>query len=374
MKITTIRIYFILVSLALLPIIVQSCDKDDNVSSQPPQFERITQIDNLEKNISTGDMGDWISIQGSNLESTKEIIFNDVSINMLDVYYENDILYLQIPVLMPTDINNKIKVVTQSGEFEFDFIINIPDIKLTNMFNEYTLPGDTMKIYGDFFELYKVNSTNTVIKFKDIEKPVINVGKNYITVQVPNLVEPNIKLTLYNKEFDASATCPGYYQDRQNMITNFDDIAYTGGDGAQFVGLWDNPKPISGKYSLLTVGSQGSGWAYMLGTGYNYTVDMKDNPNKYEIKFELNMINPIMNTKFFVYNYWNYTPAEITAADLVVQNPGVWETIAIPLSRLIPIDFKGDKGAIGSFNIRIDSPTGEPIKMGWDNFRISLKD
>ena len=67
------------------------------------------------------------------------------------------------------------------------------------------------------------------------------------------------------------------------MITNFDDIAYTGGDGAQFVGLWDNPKPISGRYSLLTVGSQGSGWAYMLGTGYNYTNDMKDNPNKYEI-------------------------------------------------------------------------------------------
>jgi hypothetical protein len=177
-----------------------------------------------------------------------------------------------------------------------------------------------------------------------------------------------------NKKYNATAACPGYYQDRQNMVTNFDDIPYTGSDGVQYVGAWTKPKPTSGQYSLLVVGDGGSGWSYLLGTGYNYTNDMKDNPDKYEIKFELNMITPIMKTKFYFYNYWNHTPAEITAADLVVQNIGVWQTIRIPLERVIPVGFTGNKDYIGSFNIRIESPAGESVNMGWDNFRISLKD
>ena len=111
-----------------------------------------------------------------------------------------------------------------------------------------------------------------------------------------------------------------------------------------------------------------------MGTGVSYTSDMKDHPDKYEVKFELNMITPIMKTKFYIYNYWNHTPAEITAADLVVQNLGTWQTVKITLERIIPLNFAGNKDYIGSFNIRIESPAGEPVSMGWDNFRISLKD
>lgn len=352
---------------------ISSCKDDENLQGLP-KFSKISPLKQLETSISTGNMGDWVAIQGENLEAVQTVMFNDVSVNMKDVYYENNILYLQVPKLMPKSVTNKVKVATASGEVEYNFTVNIPNLKLTGMFNEYTPAGDTLKIYGDFFKLYEVDKTNTVVSFKGVEQPVIQAGENFITVKVPANVEPNLKLTVTNKKYNATAACPGYYQDRQFLITNFDDVEYTGGDGAAFVGAWKNPKAISGKYSLLKVGLEGSGWSYLIGTGVFYTADMKDHPEKYEIKFELNMITPIMKTKFYIYNYWNNPPAEITAADLVVQNMGIWQTVKIPLERVIPINFTGNKDYIGSFNIRIESPAGEAVNMGWDNFRIALKD
>jgi len=362
-----------LLFIAAMFLTLASCTKKESLPD-PPKFSKISPLKELGTSISTGNMGDWVAIQGENLETVQTITFNDALVNLNDIYYENNAIYMQIPVLMPKEITNKVKVVTGSGEVEFNFTVNIPNLKLTGMFNEFTIPGDTLKMYGDFFKLYEVDKTNTVVSFNGIEQPVIQVGDNFITVKVPVNVEPNIKLTVKNSKYNATAVCPGYYQDRQFLITNFDDKPYTGGDGASFVGAWTDPKPISGKFTYLTVGTGGSGWSYLMSTGAAYTADMKDNPNKYEIKFELDMITPIMKTKFYFYNYWNHNPAEITAADLVVQNLGVWQTIKIPLERLIPMNFTGNKANIGSLNIRIESPAGESVAIGWDNFRISLKD
>lgn len=373
MKNIQIRKIVAFLFIAAMFLAISSCSKDDSLPGLP-KVSKISPLKELGTTISEGNMGDWIAIQGDNLETAKTIMFNDASVDMQGVYYENNVLYLQIPVVMPTDITNKVKVVTASGEMEFSFNVNIPNLKLTGMFNEYTPAGDTLKIYGDFFKLYEVDKTNTVVSFNGIEQPVIQVGANFLTVKVPANVTQNIKLTVINNKYKASAVCPGYFQDRQFLITNFDDVAYTGSDGAKFVGAWTNPKPISGKFTYLTVGPEGSGWSYLMSTGVSYTSDMKDHPDKYEVKFELNMITPIMKTKFYIYNYWNYTPAEITAADLVVQNVGVWQTLKIPLERIIPLNFSGNKDYIGSFNIRIESPAGESVAMGWDNFRISLKD
>ena len=287
--------------IAVMFLAISSCNKKDSLP-EPPTFAKISTLKELSTSISTGNMGDWIAIQGSNLETAQSILFNDVPVDMKEVYYENNVLYLQVPKVMPVLLTNKAKVVTASGEVSFDFSVSIPNIKLTGMFNEYTKPGDTLKIYGDFFKLYEVDKTNTVVSFSGIEQPVIQVGDNFITVKVPLNVTPDIKLTVINKKFNASAVCPGYYQDRQLLITNFDDVPYNGSDGASFVGAWTNPKPISGKYTLLKVGVEGSGWSYLMSTGANYTADMKDHPDKYVIKFELNMITPIMKTKFYIYN------------------------------------------------------------------------
>ena len=356
-----------------LLVSMSSCSKKDQLPGQPT-LNSISAIKNLTVPITGGNMGDWIAISGENLENVSKIQFNDVDVNLLDVYYEKKILYLQVPIAMPTAITDKVKITTTSGSVEYNYKVAIPNLKLTGMFNEYTAPGDTLKIYGSFFKLYKVDKTNTVVSFGGAENPVIDAGDNYLTVKVPQNAASNVKLKVVNKAFNVTADCPGYYQDRQFMITNFDDVPYTGGDGASFVGAWTNPKPVSGKYTYLKVGNGGSGWSYLMSTGASYTADMKDNPNKYVVKFELNMITPIMKTKFYIYNYWNYNPAEITAADLVVQNLGVWQTISIPLERIIPMNFTGNKAYIGSFNIRIESPAGEPVNMCWDNFRVSKKD
>lgn len=350
-----------------------SCSNEEDLPMSPA-FQKITPLKDPTTSIKVGEMGDWVAIHGQNLETVSSILFNDIAVDMEEIYFEDGVIYLQVPVAMPGSINNKVVLTTSSGQFDFDFTVNIPKLKITGMFNEYTAPGDTLKIYGDFFKLYEVDKTTTTVAFGNLENPVIDAGNNYLTVKVPPTAGENLKLKVINKKYNTEASCPGYYRDRQNLITNYDDVPYKGSDGAVYVGSWIDPKPMSGKYSLVNIGSQGSGWHYMIGTGYSYSNDMKDNPDKYQLKFEINMVKPIMKTKLYIYNYWNHTPAEITAQDLVVQNNGMWQTLSIPLERIIPVGFTGNKSYIGSFNIRVDSPVGEAVLIGWDNFRISLED
>ena len=190
--------------IAAMFLAISSCNKKDTLPGLPI-FSKISTLKELGTTITTGNMGDWVAIQGENLETAKTINFNDVSVNLNDIYYENNAIYLQIPIVMPKQITNKVKVSTASGDIEFNFGVNIPNLKLTGMFNEYTIPGDTLKIYGDFFKLYEVDKSNTVVSFKGIEQPVIQVGTNFLTVKVPVNVESNIKLTVKNNKYNASA-------------------------------------------------------------------------------------------------------------------------------------------------------------------------
>ena len=47
------------------------------------------------------------------------------------------------------------------------------------MFNEYTAPGDTIMIYGDFFNLYEIDSLNAVVDFNGKVSPVIKSANKY---------------------------------------------------------------------------------------------------------------------------------------------------------------------------------------------------
>lgn len=378
MKTINIKRDILLLLVALLVISVVSC-KNDEVLPDPPTFSKVTTIKDLGTTISSGNMGDWIAIQGANLEQADSILFNDVTVQMKDAYYENNVLYMQIPIKLPQTITDKVTVMTKGGSTSFDFKVNIPDLQLTSMFNEYTLPGDTIKIYGKFITLYEVNSSNTVVSFGGKESPVIKATDNYITAKVPLDVQPDVRVKAINKKYNVEAVCAGYYQDKHNVITTFDsDYPYTSGTAQQWIGEWANPKPTSGKYLRFEVDQatypDGLGWFYIFESGVNYTMDMMQHPDKYTLKFELNMSLPIKTTQFFIYYYWAVAPNPIGGDYFTVQNFGTWQTVNIPLEKIIPLGYTGTTTNY-SLNIRVeDFAPVEKIAMYFDNFRIYEKE
>ncbi len=374
METINIKKNILLMLLAILIISVVSC-KDDEDLPNPPTFSKVTTIKEMGTSITNGNMGDWIAIQGANLDQVDSILFNDVTVPMKDAYYEKNVLYTQVPVKLPKTVNNKITIKTRGGDTSFDFKVNIPNLQLTSMFNEYTLPGDTIKIYGKFITLYEVDKSNTVVSFGGKETPVIKATDTYITAKVPMDVQPNVRVKAINKKYSVEAVCAGYYQDKHNVITTFDsDYPYTSSTAQQWVGEWKTPKPTSGKYLRFEVDQatypNGLGWFYIFESSMNYSLDMMQHPDKYTLKFELNMNLPIKTTQFFIYYYWAVAPTPIGGNYFTVQNLGTWQTVNIPLEKIIPLGYTGTSTNY-SLNMRVeDFAPVEQIAMYFDNFRI----
>lgn len=366
-----------IILVAFFCVSISSCKKDEE-KFEAPKGKMISTVKNLDVPISGGDMGDWIAIHGSNLKSTEMIMFNDIQADIRQIYFENDIMYLQVPIKMPEEVNNKVVVKTKGGEVSYDFSVSIPNLEMTSMFNEYTLPGDTIKLYGKFLRLYEVDSLNTVVSFGGIESKVIEVGETYLTAKVPANVQSNVKVQVINSKFNARAVCPGYYQDKNNVITTFDaDFPYNGTTGAQWVGEWTSPKPTSKKYLRFEVDQtrypNGLGWFYLFESGVQYTLDMVQHPENYVLKFELNMTVPIQRTSFFLYYYWAVAPVPLGGESFNVQTPGLWQTVSIPLEKIIP---PGNTGTSTSYslNMRVENYAPvERVAMFFDNFRVYKK-
>ncbi len=352
--------------------------KKDNVKIDKPVVSKVTTIKNMDSTIVEGNMGDWIAIHGTSLAEIKEMRFNDVEVDMEEIYEENNVVFVQIPIKLAQDITNKLYVTTFGGTTEFVFTVNSPALELTTMFNEYTLPGDTIRIYGKFLKLYEVDSSTAVVKFGNIETPVITATETYITAQVPHNVQPNVKVKLKSNKYNTEATCMGYYQDKNNVITTFDaDFPYTHSTGQQFVGAWTTPEPTSGRYIRFEVNQStypnGLGWFYLMENSYNYQLDMVQHPENYVLKFELNMGLPIRATKFFIYYYWAVSPVGIGGELFTVQNLNTWQTVSIPLEKIIPM---GNTGTSTNFslNFRVENfAPVEQVAMYFDNFRIYKK-
>ncbi len=364
-----------LIVLTLLTIAVTSCKKDNEDLPGMPTFSQVTTIKDLKTPIAGGNMGDWIAIRGTNLQQTDSILFNDVAVNIRDAYYQDSVLYIQVPIKLPMNVNNKITVKTKGGDIAFDFKVNIPDLQLTSIFNEYTPPGDSIKIYGKFIKLYEIDSLNTVVSFGGKESPVIKATDTYITTRVPLDVQSNVKVKAINKKFNVEASCQGYYQDKHGVITTFDsDYPYISSTGQQWVGDWKKPKPTSGKYLRFEVDQatypNGLGWFYFFTSDVKYTLDMLQHPDKYTLKFELNMALPVKTTAFFIYYYWAVAPNPMSGETFNVQNLNVWQTVNIPLEKIIPLGYTGTWTDY-SLNIRVeDYAPVEQIAMYFDNFRI----
>lgn len=148
-----------------------------------------------------------------------------------------------------------------------------PDLKLTRMFNEYTKPGDTIMIYGDFFNLYEIDSLNAVVDFNGKISKVITSSNTYLTAQVPKDVDKNIKVKVKGMKYDVEAVCPGRYYDREFMIMDFDELLPT--SMTNVVTDEKDKQRLSGNFLRINNDSEYSGWWYIAERGdIQYTTDM----------------------------------------------------------------------------------------------------
>lgn len=361
-------------AVALLCIFVAACsDDDDNMS--PISLERITAVGDLSTPIAEADLGDIIAIHGTglNLYNIDSVLINDVKAEKGEMYAENNVLYLKIPVKLAVNITDKIYIYNSTGCVELPFKANAPALKLDRMFNEYTRPGDTIMIYGDFFNLYEIDSLHAEVDFNGKVSKVISSANNYLTAQVPKNVDKNIKVKVRGLKYDVEATCPGRYYDSECIIMNFDDVP---SDNMTYVVTDENDKSrLSGNFLRVDDKAEWSGWWYIAEKWpVPYTDDMLDNYQDYVIKCEFRTSNQLITDKikFCNYLFWDAAPMEWVSSDFTIQNFNRWETITLPFVVNRSSTYK-DNSYYHSFNMRLEIDSSIARNFAFDNIRVCRK-
>ncbi len=367
------RIFYRVATVALL-LSLSACTKDGH-EFVPITIDGVTTIADQTTQISQAAMGDFIAIHGEGLDKANisSIRINDIEVALDEVYTENNTLYLKIPVTLPEEKTDKIYITNEKGTTEISFVTIAPDLKLERMFNEYTAPGDTLVIYGQFFELYDINAESATVYFGDKPSKVITSSDTHLTTEVPEDVDKNIKVRLVSDKHGVEAVCPGYYYDRQCMIMDFDTLVPS--DAQYVVTDPEDQQRLSGNFLRIDPNSGWSSWWYIAQIGNTaVTDDMLDNYQDYEVKMEFRSANQLIDgkIKFCTYLFWDAAPMEWSPSDIKFQNFSRWETITVPFvvnrSKSYPENYR-----YHSFNIRLESSQEYTRNFCIDNVRICKK-
>ena len=340
----------------------------------PIKITGVTTIADPNTLISEAALGDFIAIHGQGLDkhNISSILVNDVNVDLGEVYTENSTVFMKIPVVLPIEVTDKIYITNDKGTQTIPFHTVAPNLVLERMFNEYTAPGDTLVVYGQFFELYEINSENATVYFGDKPSKIIASSDTYFTTEVPKDVEKNIKVSVKGEKHSVEAVCPGFYYDSHCMVMDFDTKVP---DSSYIVTDPEDKFRLSGNFLRIDATSEWSGWWYIASIGgTELTDDMLDHPEKYEVKMEFCSANTLVNgkIKFCTYLFWDAAPMEWTPSDIVFQNFNRWETITLPLVVNRSSTYT-DNGYYHSFNIRLESEESYSRNFCMDNIRIYEK-
>jgi len=358
----------------LFTYVFASCSKDNDDSS-PITLSGVTTIKDMKTLITSASLGDFIAIHGTGLSvyNIDSVLVNDVKADLQEVYMVDSILYMKIPVKLPVKETDKIYIFSKNGHQEIPLKCVPPDLYLERMFNEYTHPGDTIMIYGDYFNLYEINSKNGVVDFNGKTSPVIASGDKYLTARVPLDVDKDIKVKVKSLKYGAEATCPGRYYDNECMIMDFD--VRKPSSMANVATDTSDKNRLSGNYLHINDKSAYSGWWYIAEIGNcPFTDDMLDHSDQYVIKCEFKTSNQFIKDKirFCNYLYWAADPMYWVATDFTVQNFNRWETITLPFVRNISTTYP-ENYRYHSFNMRLEIDPTIARDFAFDNIRVCKK-
>ena len=97
---------------------------------------------------------DMIKLTGENLSHARKVMLNDVEIALSEVYATAHAVYFPIPRTIPGEVNNKLYYETELGNTSVDFTVQIPEVSISGLYNEFALPGSSIKVNGAYFDLY----------------------------------------------------------------------------------------------------------------------------------------------------------------------------------------------------------------------------
>ena len=312
-----------------------------------------------------GVLNQMIHIKGQNLANAKKIRFNDVDVDVRQVYATTDEAWVKIPRVIPGVQNDILLYETDKGTTEINFPVSIPSVEIEGLKNEFALQGNQVQITSDYMDLYGFNDTTETSPAKVYIENVDagyrkeihcdSCSEKFTSIVIPEDCPDNslIHFSWHEISGDKTATLP-YRMTDQLMFGNFGSDINCWNDWGKGL-VTDGTKsgdPESLGFAFLRVKGTYDAWSWnSTGFGRNWKwLDASAHPENYVMKFEVatNSSNPFNNygdngasgSKNGGYNFTLQAGGkgrcQFDPVSMGINNTyGKWVTVSIPLTDVL---------------------------------------
>lgn len=312
-----------------------------------------------------GVLNQMIHIKGQNLANAKKIRFNDVDVDVRQVYATTDEAWVKIPRVIPGVQNDILLYETDKGTTEINFPVSIPSVEIEGLKNEFALQGNQVQINSEYMDLYGFNDTTETSPAKVYIENVDagyrkeihcdSCSEKFTSIVIPEDCPDNslIHFSWHEISGDKTVTLP-YRMTDQLMFGDFSgDLGWWNDWGKGLV--TDGTRsgdPESLGFRFLRVKGTYDAWSWnSTGFGCNWKwFDASAHPENYVLKFEVatNSSNPFNNygdngasgSKNGGYNFTLQAGGEgrcqFDPVSMGINNTyGKWVTVSIPLTDVL---------------------------------------
>ena len=228
-------------------------------------------------------------ITGDNLAQVKKIMFNDVEMQLSEVYATREKAFMPVPRQIPENVTNKIVYETELGSTTFDFTVNIPEVKVEGLYYEFCQPGDTVQIVGDYFDLYGFGgeTETSTIKMNGQDLKVDSISEGYIAVVIPEDAQPNSVIDINYEGLNGSVHRQVSYMNTAGLVWSKDFVKnYSYPEKVSFVeGHVEDCEPDY--YINLKGDFKEWDWIDIIKSTVNISPEVADSPDEYLLKFDV---------------------------------------------------------------------------------------
>ena len=148
--------------------------------------------------ISSGKPGQNIIIVGKNLNNLESLKFNTVEAELSKTYTVSTKAYVSIPTAFALERQNQIEYTTDKGTAIYPFVVKFPELVVSGLENEFTAPGDVLKVVGENFDYYGFDEegTDSKVSINGQTLSIEYVSAEGVGVKVPVGTKDNSLVTV----------------------------------------------------------------------------------------------------------------------------------------------------------------------------------
>lgn len=331
------KIAALLLTVVALAGLFTACKKDD--AGEPRiDYIRVTNPTSSDSLLVGAGQGKLIAIMGENLGGAVEIWFNDQPASLNPVYITNTSILVNVPARIPLAIDNKLKIKFKNGyTLEHNFVVQISKPAVNSMVSEYVKAGGVAIVRGDYFyQPLEVTFTGGA------KGELVSVKDQELQVRVPADAQPGpitVKTNFGTTKSDF------WFRDNRNLLITNDP--WSGWWGQDMVVSGNDPLAISGNFIRIRKSIGSWAWTEWIGgredalaTSKNLPADAVLNPDKYNLKFEINTLKPYTGNRIKIMIGQVNSPDPDWNTEPYFWEPpfdtkGQWQTVVIPFDQVV---------------------------------------